>query len=89
MKNLCTVTRTRFITSDQFIIIIHNPRYRDYLEILKPIPKNLQNKKKQNTALPEQIIIKIMVPSSKRKWQEKYIVETQCKDFYSTLHQRR
>ena len=59
-KNFCTVTRPCFITADEFIKPhtprkhIHNPEYIDYLGILKIIPKDRQNKIKQNTALPEQ-----------------------------------
>ena len=68
---------------------IHNPGYLDYLEILKLTPKDWQNKIKQNTALLEQDAIKVMVFSSKRKWQEKKIAETKCKDLYRTLHQRK
>ena len=30
-----------------------------------------------------------MVFSSRRKWQEKNIAYTQCKDLYRTLHQRK
>ena len=73
MEDLCTVTRTGLITADQFIKShtprkhIHNPGNLGCLKILKVIPKDLQNKKKQNTAIPEQIIIKVMVHSSKTK----------------------
>ena len=83
IKDLCTVTRPGFITADEFIKShnarkhTHNPGYLDYLEILKLIPKDWQNKIKQNTALPEQDTIKVTVFSSKRKWQEKNNVETQ------------
>ena len=86
LKDLCTVTRPGFITADEFIKFhnrrkyIHNPGYPDYLEILKLIPKDWQNKIKQNTALPEQDIFKVMFFSPKRKGQEKNIAETQCKD---------
>ena len=95
LKDLCTVTRPGFITADEFVKShtprknIHNPGCLDYLESSKLIPKDWQNKIKQNTFLPEQDIIKVMLVSSKRKWQEKNIVETQCKDLYRTLHQRK
>ena len=94
-KSLCTVTRPGFITVDEIFKSntqckhIHKPGYLDYLEILKLIPKDWQNKIKQNTALHEQDAIKIMVFSSKSKWQEKNIVETQCKDLYRTFHQKK
>ena len=94
IKDLRTVTRLGFIAVDEFIKShtpckhIHNPGYQDYLEVLKRIPKDWQSKIKQNTALPEQDTIKVMVFSSKRKWQEKSNAETQCKDLYRTLHQR-
>ena len=59
-NDLCTVIRPGFTTADEFIKS-HTPRkhirypgYLDYLEILKLIPKDWQNKIKQNTALPEQ-----------------------------------
>ena len=74
MEDLCTVTRTGLITADQFIKShtprkhIHNLGNLGCLKILKVIPKDLQNKKKQNTAIPEQIMIKVMVHSSKTKW---------------------
>ena len=68
---------------------INNPGYLDHVKILKLIPKDWQNKVKQNTVLPEQDTIKVMVFSSKRKWQEKNITETQCKDLYRTLQQRK
>ena len=93
IKDSCNVMRPGFITADEFFKShtprkhIHNPGYLNYLDILKLIPKYWQNKIKQNTALPEQDTIKVMGLSSKRKWQEKTIVETQCKDLYSTLHQ--
>ena len=67
IKDLCTVTRPGFITADEFIEShtrrkhIHNPGYLDYLEILKLVPKDWQNKIKQNTALPEQDTVKVMV----------------------------
>ena len=73
IKDFCTVTRPGFINADEFIKShtprehIHNPGYLDYLEILKIIPKDWQNKIKQNTTLPEQDTIKVMVFSSKRK----------------------
>ena len=95
IKDLCTVTRPVFITADEFIKShaprkhIHKPGYLDYLEILKLIPKDWQNKVKQNNALHEQDTIKVMVFSSKRKWQEKNIAETQCIDLHHTLHQRK
>ena len=95
IKDLCTVTRPGFITADEFIEShtrrkhIHNPGYLDYLEILKLVPKDWQNKIKQNTALPEKDTVKVMVFSSKRKWQEKNIAETQCKHLYFTLHQKK
>ena len=95
IKDLCTVTRPGFITADEFIEShtrrkhIHNPGYLDYLEILKLVPKDWQNKIKQNTALPEQDTVKVMVFWSKRKWQEKNIDETQCKHLYCTLHQKK
>ena len=65
------------------------PSWWKHLEILKLIPKDWQDKLKQNTFFPEQDTIKVMVLSSKRKWQKKNIAETQCKDFYHTLHQRK
>ena len=67
IKDLFTVTRLGFITADEFIKshtlqkLIHNSGYLDYLEILKLIPNDWQNKKKQNTALPEQDTVKVMV----------------------------
>ena len=70
---------------------IHNPAYLDYLEVLKLIPKDWQNKIKQNTALSlpvEVMAIKVMVFSTKRIWLKKNIAETQFKDLYRTLHQR-
>ena len=45
--------------------------YLDYLEILKLISKDWQNKIKQNTALLEQHTVKVMVFSPKRKWKKK------------------
>ena len=77
IKDLCTVTRLGFITADEFVKShtprkhIHNTGNLDYLEILKLIPKDWQNKIKQNTALSEQDTVKVMIFSSKRKWQEK------------------
>ena len=71
---------------------IHNPAYIDYKEVLKLIPKDWQKKIKQNTGLPlpdEVMVIKVMVFSTKRKWLEKNIAETQFKDLYRTLHQRK
>ena len=72
-KDLCTVIRPGFTPADEFIKS-HTPRkhirypgYLDYLEILKLIPKDWQNKIKQNTALPEQDTAKVMFFSSKRK----------------------
>ena len=71
MKDLCIVARTGFITADQFLksytlrTHIPNPEYLAYLEILKPIHRNLKNKIKKNTVLSEQVIIKVMVLSSK------------------------
>ena len=50
-KDLCTITHPGFIFADEFIKShtprkhIHNPRYLDYLEILKRIPKDCQNDK--------------------------------------------
>ena len=38
---------------------IHKPGYLDYLQILKRIPKDWQNKIKQNTALPKKNTIEI------------------------------
>ena len=67
IKDICTVTRPDFITADEFIKFliprkhIHNPGYLGYREILKLIPKDWQNKIKQNTALPEQDPIKVMI----------------------------
>ena len=67
IKDLSTVTRPGFIATDEFIEShtrrkhIHNPGYLDYLEILKLVPKDWQNKIKQNTALPEQDTVKVMV----------------------------
>ena len=67
IKDLFTVTRLGFLTADEFIKShtlhkhIHNFGYLDYLEILKLIPNDWQNKKKQNTALPEQDTVKVMV----------------------------
>ena len=77
IKDLCTVTRLGFIIADEFVKShtprkhIHNPGNLNYLEILKLIPKDWQNKIKQNTALSELDTVKVMVFSSKRKWQEK------------------
>ena len=71
---------------------IHNPAYIDYKEVLKLIPKDWQKKIKQNTGLPlpdEVMVIKVMVFSTKRKWLKKNIAETQFKDLYRTLHQRK
>ena len=95
IKDLCTVTRSSFVTADEFIKShisrkhIHSRGYLDYLEILKLIPKYWQNKIKQNTALPEQDTIKVMVLSPKRKWQEKNIAETKYKDLYRTCTKER
>ena len=50
IKDLCTVTRLGFITADEFTKShtprkhIHNPGNLDYLQILKLIPKDWQNK---------------------------------------------
>ena len=95
IKDFRTVTRPGFLTADKFIKShiplkhIHNPGYLDYLEILKLIPKDWQNKVKQNITLPEQDAIKVIVFSSKRKWQKINIAKTKCKDLYRTLHQRK
>ena len=95
IKDLCTVTRSSFVTAYEFIKShisrkhIHSRGYLDYLEILKLIPKYWQNKIKQNTALPEQDTIKVMVLSPKRKWQEKNIAETKYKDLYRTCTKER
>ena len=84
-----------FITAGEFIKSytppkhVHNSGYLDYLEILKLISKDWQNKIKQNTALPKQDTIRVMGFPSKRKWEEKNTGETQCKDLYRTLHQRK
>ena len=67
IKDIFTVTCQGFITADEFIKShtplknIYNPGYSDDQEILKLIPKDWQNKIKQNTALSEQDIIKVMV----------------------------
>ena len=73
IKDLCTATSPGFIAADEFIKS-HTPRkhipnhgYLVYLEILELIPKDWENKIKQNTALPEQDTVKVMVFSSKRK----------------------
>ena len=77
-KDLCTVTYPGFITADEFIKS-HTPRKHIHIHIhIKTYPEDWQNKIKQNTALPEQGTIKVMVFSSKRKLQENNIVETQC-----------
>ena len=95
IKDLCTVTSPGFITAGEFIKFhtlhkhIHLPGYLDYVEILKLIPKDWQNKRKQNTALPEQDTFKVMVFSSNRKWQEKNIAKAQFKDLCRTLNQRK
>ena len=50
IKDLCTVTLPGFITADEFIKShtpckhIYNPGYLDYLEILKRVLKDQQNK---------------------------------------------
>ena len=95
IKDLCTVTRSSFVTADEFIKShisrkhIYSRGYLDYLEILKLIPKYWQNKIKQNTALPEQDTIKVMVLSPRRKWREKNIAKTKYKDLYRTCTKER
>ena len=59
IEDLYTVTSLCCITADDFIKSriprkhINNSGYLDYLEILKLIPEDCQNKIKQNKALPE------------------------------------
>ena len=65
-KDLFSVIPPGFITADEFIKSqtqrkhIYNPGYLDYLEILKPIPKDWKTKKKQNNAFDEQDALKVM-----------------------------
>ena len=77
IKDLCTVTRLGFIIADEFVKShtphkhIHNHGNLDYLQILKLIPKDWQNKIKQNTALSEQDTVKVMVFFIKKKMARK------------------
>ena len=87
IKDRCTVTRPGFITANEFIKShiprkhIHKPEYLDYPDILKLIPKDLENKIKQNTTLPEQDTIKIMVFSSKRNGKKRTLSRHNAKIF--------
>ena len=78
IKDLCTITRSVFITADELIkshILgkhIYNLGYLDYLEILKLIPKDWQNRIKQNTVPPEQDTINVVNFLSKKKKKKKW-----------------
>ena len=73
IKDLCTITCSGFITADELIKShtpgkhIYNLGYLDYLETLKRISKDWQNKIKQNTVLPERDTINVVDFLSKKK----------------------
>ena len=86
-KDLCTVIRPGFTPADEFIKS-HTPRkhirypgYLDYLEILKLIPKDWQNKIKQNTALPEQDTAKVMFFHPKENDNKRTLLRHNAKIF--------
>ena len=95
VKDLCNATHKGFITANELINShtprkhIHNPKQQDYIEILRLIPQDWQNKIKNQISTLQPSITKINIISRKGKWQEKNIAVMQCKDLYRTLHNRK